>query len=150
MSCALWPRCTLWGPHSHPGEERMQEQGLRVFYLCILTWTQGLGRTDHTPVVMSQTPPLPHHSHHPLQISRFSQQSATSHHGKNPRGKTRFLTNLETSEHTPQTTIVIVTNYLAITVTKGCPGHLRLPAKQVWPSHLSRVYGKFRKLFLGT
>ena len=117
----------------------MREQGLRICYLCILTWTQGLGRTDHTPVVMSQTPPLPHYSHHPLQISRFSQQSATSHHGENPRGKTRFLTNLETSEHTPQTTIVIVTNYLAITVTKGCPGHLRLPAKQVWPSHLSRV-----------
>lgn len=67
----------------------------------------------------------------PPKISRFSQLSATSHQGKNPRGKTRLLTNLEMSEHTPQTAIVIATNYPVVTTTKGSPGRLTPPAKDL-------------------
>ena len=85
----------------------------------------------------------------PPKIGRFSQLSATSHQGKNPRGKTRFLTNLEVSGHTPQTTTVKATNYPVVTMTKGSPGRLT-PLQRVWPSHLSRVLGKLRNLLRGT
>lgn len=58
----------------------------------------------------------------PPKIGRFSQLSANSYQGKNLRGKTRLLPNLEMSEHTPQTTIVIATNYPVVQRPRAVPG----------------------------
>lgn len=123
-------------------EDRVREQDLGTLFLwradspghpCL---EAGLGQNGpgslpghhgHVTAAMSPSPPSPL-----PQISRFYQQSAPSHPGGNPKGKARFLTNLEMSEHTAQT-VMMTPPITGLCNDLGRARDLTLPARQIQP-----------------